>query len=288
MMIIYAGDVGSGKTYCGLKYALTQKRTFFDNLERAMFRTQQEFKTIYSNTDLGNLQQFSYKRWYQPSEFCAAWCGTLIVDECDMYFDSRKFAKLDDTAREFVKERRKHHCRMVMTTQHIRQLDVIFRRLATEVRVVRRLSVPLLGYIFPWSVRPDVICTHCGKVRTDDGIGDQNTKFRKFLGFGTLFFWISYPPAIIGEQETVSAEDAQNDDEKRKETKAKGHGFHLFDIRIAKMYDTSSRISQDVQQIRNEKAKKRFVHYPQNGHTTDLVQKRKDVATNKRNSVHYY
>lgn len=247
MLIIYVGDVGAGKSFCALKYALTCNRGFWDNLERSVYKTQEQFPTIFANTFFKPIYETKMRRWKEPKEFAHMTCGVVYVDECDMYFNSRKFQNLSDEAREFIKERRKHHCRMVMTTQNVSFVDKVFRTLASQVRIVRRLSLPFVGHIWPWSVRADVVCKFCKKVRLDDGIGDQSTRFRRWLGFGTVFFWTAWSPDVLGETESTKAEEIEAQDERRAQPKVLGRGMHLFDSRVAALYDTSSRISQEVQ-----------------------------------------
>lgn len=227
MHVMFVGSVGAGKTFNAVAFAA---KSFGPN--------------VWANMDL-EIPGRTLRRWTNFSEIAEANCGTLFIDEADMWLNSRDFAKLDSTARDVIKEHRKHHLRIVTTTQNVTFVDKIFRILCDEVRVVKKVSVPLLGFLWPDCVRPSITCRHCQIVRQDDGEGDQEKWWRKWTGFGTFYIWRVYPPDILGEQETANADVLLE-----KNINATGWGWQLYSQRIAAMYDTSAKASVDARAMR--------------------------------------
>jgi len=227
---MFVGSVGAGKTFNAVAFA---SKSFGPN--------------VWANMDL-NIPNRTLRRWTQFSEIADANCGTLFIDEADMWLNSRSFAALDDTARDVIKEHRKHHLRLVTTTQNVTFIDKIFRILCDEVRVVKKISIPILGFVRPDAVRPSIHCLHCGIVRQDDGEGDHDKWWRRWLGFGTFYFWRTYPPDILGEQETANADEIAE-----RNIQPRGWGWQLYSQRIAAMYDTSAKASVDARKMREKK-----------------------------------
>jgi len=153
MHVMFVGSVGAGKTYCAVWFA---EKCFGSK--------------VYSNIDL-KIPKKELIRWNDFNAVKDATCGVLMIDEASMYLDSREFAKMDPIAKDLLKEHRKHHLRVVTTTQDVSFIDKIFRILCDEVRVTRRLSIPFIGWFWPDTVRPNIVCAHCGDVRVDDGVG---------------------------------------------------------------------------------------------------------------------
>jgi len=233
MFDLFVGGIGQGKTYCMVAMAYEAPKD--------------EFKNVFANLDL-MIPGKNCVKWRNFEQIADANCGVLLIDEADMWINSRKFATLDDTARDVLKEHRKHHIRIVATTQHVTFIDKVFRILCDRVCLVRRYSIPLLGLFYPDSIRPSVICKNCGKVRMDDGIGDRFYWWQRWLFFGTFYAWKIYPPTILGEDESANANDVQE-----KEIPSIGWGWKQFNSHIAAMYDTSARASVDAKEWREEK-----------------------------------
>lgn len=242
---MYVGGVGMGKT--ALAVLACQK-------DRGDF--------VYSNIPL-NQQFFPNKhkpgemkgiiQWRTLDEVEHAVCGVWLMDEADMWINSRKFASMPDVARNKLKEHRKDDIRIVSTTQHVGFVDSIFRTLCDEVRIVTRRSWPVIGWIWPSCVRPDMRCAHCGEIR-DDGIGDRAKWWQRWLGMGTIYTWDVYPASVLGESEDASGRDlarqeSENVDEDGNPTqpsKRIGHGSKLFNLDFALAYDTSCKASQSA------------------------------------------
>jgi len=229
---MFVGAVGQGKTYNAVRFAVESPGdNIFANLPL-------QFPETY---------KINVHKWTDFAEIKDATCGTLFIDEADMWLNSREFAKLDNTARDVLKEHRKHHLRIVTTTQHVSFVDRIFRILCDEVRVVKKVSLPFVGWLNPDCVRPSITCRHCRVVRTDDGIGDHYKWWGRTLGFGTLYFWNVYPPTILGEDESATAETVEQ------KIEPTSRGWCFYSNRIAAMYDTSARASVDARAMRQAK-----------------------------------
>jgi len=238
MHVMFVGAVGQGKTYNAVRFAFNSPG---DN--------------VFTNIPL-KMEGVNIVKWQEFHEIKEATCGTLFIDEADMWLNSREFAKLDNTARDVLKEHRKHHLRIVTTTQHVSFVDRIFRILCDEVRIVKKVSLPFIGWFRPDCVRPSIVCHHCRKVRSDDGTGDHDKAWRRWLGFGTVYFWDIYPPSVLGEDESANAMDTE-----MRGIEPIGKGWCLYSQAIAAMYDTSARASVDARVMRQNKS----TSYPQQG-----------------------
>jgi len=220
---MYVGAVGQGKTY---------------NAVACAARWPGEF--VYANMDLVIPGKECIK-WVDFDEVKDSVCGTLLIDEADMWLNSREFASLSPHARTLIKEHRKHHLRIVTTTQDVSFIDKVFRKLCDEVRVVKKVSLPVIGWFKPDCVRPSLKCPHCKATRTDDGVGDHDPWWGRWFGFGTIYFWNVYPPSILGEIEGNLSQELE-----RKEIPPIGSGWAWFSQKIAGFYDTSAKASIDA------------------------------------------
>jgi len=237
---MYVGGVGQGKSFCAV--------AFCDEAPK------EEFKNVFANVPV-NVPGKNCTKWQDFSEIKDATCGVLYLDEADMWINSRNFATLDATARDVLKEHRKHHLRIVSTTQHVSFVDKVFRILCDEVCVVKRYSVPFLGLLDSDTIRPSIVCKCCNVIRSDDGRGDDDKWWKRWLYFGTFYMWKTYPPSVLGEDESANATETE-----AKEIPSTGWGWKRFSLRIANMYDTSARASVDAHERRMKpKPSKSFI-----------------------------
>jgi len=234
--ILIVGSVGAGKTYNAVAQIAKNKDKGYQN--------------VYANMDMMHDKLLIHK-WLDPAELKDANCGYVLVDEADMWFNSRNYAQLDETFRNLLKEHRKHHLRIIYTTQHLSMIDKIMRIFLDEVWLVKKVSFPIIGWIWPKCVRPDIVCHHCGLVRIDDGRGDRDTPLKRWLGFGTFYVWSVYPTSSLRDEE-----DMQEIEEM--DVKRKGWGVRLFDLEIARMYDISEKVSEHAHEYRKQKKASRF------------------------------
>lgn len=228
---LIVGGVGAGKTYNAVAVIAKNKDKGFDN--------------IYANMEL-NVPTKILQKWNDPNNLQKASCGYLLIDEADMWFNSRNYANLNDTFRNLLKEHRKHHLRIISTTQHLSFVDKIMRIFIDDVWLVKKFSIPFLGWFDKNSIRPDIICKHCGKLRVDDGRGDRHKWYHRYFGFGTFYMWKIYPPTILRDEEDMKSIDEMD-------IPSRGWGWCRFNLEIAQMYDTSSKVSETAHEYKMQK-----------------------------------
>jgi len=232
---LIVGGVGAGKTMQGVIYAADAPA--------------KEFPNVFANLDL-NVPEKHCVKWTDPNSLVDISCGVLFIDEADMWFNSRNYKDLNDSFRDLLKEHRKHHLRIVATTQHLSFIDKVMRIFLDEVWLVKRYSVPFLGLLDDRTIRPDVKCKCCNLVRSDDGIGDRSTWWKRWLFFGTFYMWRIYPPSVLGDEEDMHEIE-------EKGIPSRGWGWKRFNIKYANMYDTSAQVSHDAADYRAAKKSSR-------------------------------
>jgi len=244
MHIMYVGSVGAGKTYCAVSEALKSSGDFIytnqpfnlDSYQIFCSSLEVDKKTIVDWTDFSN------------EVVVDSHCGVLLIDEAPLWLDARKWDSLSPDARRKIVEHRKDDLIIISTAQDISFVDKVYRLLTDEVRLVRSISFPFIGWIWPYCKRPSIICSYCGKVRRD-GVGDDSNWLKRLFGFGTFYRWNVYSPKILAQEQSVSGDEIS-------ENRSLGSGRRLFDIRVANVYDTSKKLSQ----IASDAVKQRHAH----------------------------
>jgi len=248
MHIMYVGAVGSGKTFLAVRDAIHDPGDFIVTnmpvdeehacsvIEDLHPKRQAE---IFVRADL-NATFIAKKRvqvWKDFSETAAfeAKCGVLLIDEAPLWLDARKYDALSPEARMKLIEHRKDDLMIISTAQDVSFIDKVFRTLCDEIRLVKMYRLPFVGWLWPTSVRPTIVCKDCGRVRRD-GHGDDRGVFKLF-GFGTLYSWDSFKAKDLLDSQDVTGESVA-------EPKRLGGGTRLFDIRVAEAYSTSMKLSQ--------------------------------------------
>lgn len=240
---MYVGSVGAGKTYCAVAEAIKDAGDYIiTNTPLNQEKLAELYgvrKDIVREEDQRQVEEGTkaVRIWKDFSDDIVkeAKCGTLLIDEAPLWLDARKWDTLSHDARQKIIEHRKDDLLICSTAQDVSFIDKVYRILADEVRVVRKVSLPFLGYFFPHSIRPTIWCCNCGRMRRD-GVGDESSKLKKIFGFGTVYVWEVYKPTVLAKEQDASASDIP-------EEKAIGRGFRLYDHRIAEVYDTSRKLS---------------------------------------------
>lgn len=243
MHVMYVGPVGAGKTFCAVADALKDEGDYIitnQPIDVEKLHAHLGLRTdLYREEDEKQIEEGGkvVKIWRDFKDECVrdARCGTLLIDEAPLWLDARKWDSLDDSARRKIIEHRKDDLYIVSTAQDVSFIDKVYRVLADEIRIVERKSLPIIGWIFPYSKRPTIICCHCGRVRRD-GVGDNSSWWKKALGFGTYYRWDVFTPNILSQQQDAAGKELPQE-------RRIGHGRRLFDIRIADVYDTSRKLS---------------------------------------------
>lgn len=211
--IVYSGDFGSGKSYAMVKDALADPH-----------------KRIYAPSTLELTLPPEYKVIYydHPSELKKAGHGVALVDEADLYFDSRQQGQLDLPFKLSMKQARKRHLKIIYGVQHYGSLKKENRQYVKEVRVCDRLTLPVQAF-YPASHRKPHRCLE--GVLSDDQRGD-------WFGFGTVFLWRSFPPELLRDEENMQATGVKNS----KRVRMKTFAIYPFDPVVGNSYKTRAEI----------------------------------------------
>jgi len=241
---MYVGPVGSGKTYNAVAHAVedagdlitTNTPIVETRLTEWLADNAALSARLFALAD-GTTGEFR-KYVVQWSAFndevaIGARCGVLLIDEAPLWLDARKFDMLSGDARRKIIEHRKDDLVIISTAQDVAFIDKVFRLLCDEIRLVRQVSFPIIGWIWPTCKRPTIVCAKCGRVRRD-GHGDDRG-WRRVLGFGTFYTWTTFKAKDLIDAQDTSGEAA--------EAKSIGGGWRRFDIRVASLYDTSKKLS---------------------------------------------
>jgi len=230
---MYVGGVGSGKTYAMVRDAVLHwgKNVY---VHRSMPLNDGYFRAIGKEVHY----------WDTLDDLADAKCGIVLLDEIDMFLNSRNFATLNDVVRRKMKEHRKDHVDFAATTQNVSFVDKVARIFVDEARLIRRVTWPVLGWFKSSAVRPPIVCRDCGEV-TPDGKGDA-LGWRKWLGFATRYSWAGYPATILGEEESTTGMGIERREENRGEDAPPiriSQGGFWFTPEIAAAYQTHKKVS---------------------------------------------
>jgi len=212
--ICFSGDFGTGKTYGMVRQSLLDPH-----------------KRIWApkSMKLNLPDDYTVDYFDHPSELLYATHGTAIIDEADLYFDSRSQGPMDIQFKKAMKQARKRHLKVLYGVQHYGSLKKENRQYVGEVRVCDRFSVPMLPFFCPTSRRAEYRCEY--GVLSDDQTGDR-------WGFGTVFLWRSYPPALIRDDESMASDDVKANEK----VPMLGWGLYPFDLKIGQAYNTREEI----------------------------------------------
>jgi len=241
---MYVGPVGSGKTYNAVAHAIGDAGDFITSntpiqelsLNEYLATSAKNVEAMFTTAE-GTIKEVLKKvvLWTTFSDEVAvgAKCGVLLIDEAPLWLDARKYDALSPDARRKIIEHRKDDLLIISTAQDVAFIDKVFRLLCDEIRLVRQVSFPFIGWIWPTCKRPTIVCSSCGRVRRD-GHGDDRG-IKRWFGFGTFYSWTTFKAKdLIDSQDTTG---------EKVEPKSIGSGNRLFDIRIAALYDTSRKLS---------------------------------------------
>jgi len=235
MFNIYVGGVGSGKTTAAVRDAILHPgNNVYVHASMGITKVPAKIEGQWKNVI----------QWETLDDLSDARCGVILIDEADMFFNSRDYAKLNDVIRRKMKEHRKDHVYIIATTQHISFVDKVMRIFVDEVRLIERHGFPFIGWFWRDSARPPIICRSCRMMRPD-GIGDR-VGWRKWFGMGTFYSWKGYPASILGEDESAKAVDIKKREENATDDKPPLHvsqGRFFFSSLVASVYDTSAKVS---------------------------------------------
>lgn len=171
-------------------------------------------------------------------------CDVRLYDEIQIDYPARGFKTANKAGINAMAEERKDDGRMVSTVQILRNLDVLpaaFHDTVVRLRPMGRL--PLIGFIWPWCVRPSWDCRWASEERQHRhryGKGDQEEWWERLLGMGSYIRWDVIDPEIQAGKRTIDG-SAQLEEE---DPSVIARGRCLFDIDLANCYDSGQKVKE--------------------------------------------
>lgn len=227
------GKRGSGKSYLAIRLALEDDADgIAGNVPLDMDRANAVLAERYGEPAK------RLKLIEHPRDFFGHTCDYRLLDEAQKYFPARGYKDADQKALQAVAEERKDDAWTCYTVQALRNLDVLVSSFADQVCRVEMRKAPLIGHLWPWCVRPTIICRHCGKARRD-GRGDQTNWWERLLGMGSYVTWSVVDPDMVTKQRTLEGSAQPEED-----PTVRARGRCLFDIDIANCYDSGQKVGE--------------------------------------------
>jgi len=155
-------------------------------------------------------------------------CGVLFIDELHKYLPARGFDRLPQGTMNFWTTHRHRDLTIVSNTQHPSFIDKVARIITDKVLLCQLSVLPVIGWIWPKTVRPPHKCVY-GEHPRRDAMGDRADKWGRLLGRGAMIVWDEYPPSVLNDTESLDMSYVAELGIKRR-----GSGRLLFDIEWAK------------------------------------------------------
>lgn len=127
---ILTGRPGTGKTY-----VLTDKAIQFADKGRP----------VYSNYKINHPK---VKYYTKISELVDIKNGVILMDEAQIYFNSRNWEALDERLQYKLQQHRKQGLDIWGTVQNIKRLDVVMRELVSNYYECRFIGLPFLKFVW--------------------------------------------------------------------------------------------------------------------------------------------
>jgi len=136
MITVYQGRVGQGKTL----YLVSKIHEF---LRRG--------RHVYTNIsiDVHDRYKPQYTQIETLDECASLREGEIVLDEIQVYLNSRNWDKLDPRFQVFLQQHRKRGLNITGACQSIKRADVVFRELVQIFHEIRKIfTVTIFGYSF--------------------------------------------------------------------------------------------------------------------------------------------
>jgi len=174
----------------------------------------------------------------------AAHC-VVYLDEVGEVMNSHEWNTVPNSVRNKLIELRKHHVRLEMTAQKLRQTDVSLKNIVWEVRFPVEKSFPVIGW-FCWEARRnDMLCENGSLLRRGD-----RTWWKSLIGMATVYVWRS---CTLEEAESYYVNLLGEGKKKKEEEPGVVTGWRLFDQRMADLYDSKYSIARNFDFTRKKK-----------------------------------
>jgi len=130
MINIITGKPGSGKTYFLVYQA---------------YKSLLAGRDVYSNFHLDFSKHKNFKKmtgkifyWHKISDLNDLRSGDILMDEAQIYMNSRKWKDLDERFQYKLQQHRKHGLNIWGTAQNVKRIDCVARELVNSIFVVKK------------------------------------------------------------------------------------------------------------------------------------------------------
>lgn len=137
MINIITGKPGMGKTYALVKIALRALKNGRDVYSN--FHIDFTSLNLKSKNSLGKLYF-----WKDVSDLMSIRHGEILMDEAQIYLNSRKWSSLPPELMYKLQQHRKQGLNIWGAVQNIKRIDTVCRELVNSVFVVKRFGIFLL------------------------------------------------------------------------------------------------------------------------------------------------
>lgn len=228
MNVMYVGEFGNGKTFNAIMDALLDDGDYIytnqpidGELAKECGFQEKEIVTFDSLKDI---------------DYDSVKCGIFLLDECQFFVGSgMKKGELPKKLSKLVYQKRKIDVDFIYTTPASADVAKAFRRITHEIRLVKRISLPIIGFVFKKCVMPTCNCASCNRKERDQR-PDDDRWWKRILGFGTVFQRLVLAPDIVLKMDDANGFNIEDDDVLRK-------SYRLFNVEVAKCYGTHYRIA---------------------------------------------
>lgn len=131
MINIYMGKPGSGKTYALVRLAyklINEGRDVYSNFHI-------DFSKMPMKEDHGKL-----RFWKNITDIVDIKSGEILIDEAQIYMNSRDWRKMPPPLQYKLQQHRKHGINIWGAVQNVKRIDTVARELVNSVFRVRRIG----------------------------------------------------------------------------------------------------------------------------------------------------
>lgn len=189
--IIVVGKMGSGKTTLltkqALKYKKSKRLIWDDKIHKFRFVK----LNIYSNSEIKGIDYNDFNPKELGITFKPKQYSVLFIDERSIFWSNRKFKSIPEETLTFMKQLRKHHCRIYLYSQSF-NVDKVMRDLSQEMWLCK-------SFLITWSLSRRILKAPTIKESAIDAESQlvDNIKFAPIIIPGNMHLtwiprWIKY------------------------------------------------------------------------------------------------
>lgn len=133
MIYVYVGKPGKGKTLALLREAVQALNKGLDVWSNFYINLPKLINLGFVKKEHGHLL-----RWSKVQDLIPIKNGVILMDECQIYFNSRKWQVLPEELQYKFQQHRKHHVDIIGAVQKFSRIDVVVRELVNVVYGMRK------------------------------------------------------------------------------------------------------------------------------------------------------